>query len=146
MQLLVYAPPPNQTLGILLEALHKPELSFQSEHIISLEALKRRLCRPLAGASIGILMPSNYGELSALTNFRHLLRNIRIILVLPDTNAETLATAHFLRPRFIGYCNGDLSDVVAVAAKMASAHNTMPPRGTRLTPKSSTCQPTSLLG
>lgn len=47
------------------------------------------------------------------------LNKVRVILVLPDAEEETIHAAHRLMPRYIGYGDSDLTDVVAVLKKMS---------------------------
>jgi hypothetical protein len=43
---------------------------------------------------------------------------MRIILVLPDRDDETVAMGHRLRPRMVSYNDGDYLDVAAVLIRM----------------------------
>ncbi len=134
MQLLIYSSPFNRVVPMLLEALRTLELCVESEHITSLEALGLRLRKPMGVPSMGILMPADSKELSALVKFRHLLRDMRIILVLPNSDAPTITAAHLLRPRYIGYDDGDLSDVIAVTSRMVNSLSDIPARMVGLAP------------
>lgn len=122
MQLLIYASPFNLT-GRNLEKKIQP-LNL-ADHIVccaSLKALDEYLRQPIGVPTIGILIPSDDGELAALIGMRHLLRDMRLILILPQNHTldTTNTSAHMLRPRFIGYADGDLSDVTGVLCKMNS--------------------------
>jgi len=48
----------------------------------------------------------------------HLFQNIRIILLVPSKEAETVALAHQLRPRFLTDINSDFAEITAVLKKM----------------------------
>jgi hypothetical protein len=43
---------------------------------------------------------------------------VRLVLVLPDEEDETIALAHGLRPRFVTYADGDYSELREVLQKM----------------------------
>ncbi len=122
MQLLIYASP----LNLIGQNLQKKIQSMNlADHIIccaSLEALDKYLRQPIGVPTIGILIPSDDGELAALIGMRHLLRDMRLILILPQNHTldTTNTSAHKLRPRFIGYPDGKLSDVTGVLCKMAN--------------------------
>ncbi len=90
----------------------------QVENYCSIKELKERLQRPRRGELVGIFMPSSEEDLSNLLSINHLVRDIRIILVLPDRDEKTISIGHSLRPRFLTYADGDLSDVAAVMNKM----------------------------
>ena len=57
-------------------------------------------------------------ELKELIGLREFLSDIRVILILPDRDHETISDAHALYPRFITYIDGDYSDLKAVLTKM----------------------------
>ncbi len=68
--------------------------------------------------SLVVLLPADCQDLKDLQSLKDLLERVRIILVAPDRDAETVALAHGLRPRYLGYRDGPLWDVVAVMTKM----------------------------
>jgi hypothetical protein len=45
-------------------------------------------------------------------------RDVRIILVLPDTEEQTIAMAHRLRPRFLTYIDSNIAALGTVVSKM----------------------------
>jgi hypothetical protein len=123
MHLLIYVPPTHTTGRHLLRTIttasgHQPIDTFDS-----LESLTLYLRKPISAALVAILLPKNNTELSALIKMRHLLRNMRIVLILPNREEHTIADGHTLRPRYVSHGDGDLSDVVAVVQKMTGMHN-----------------------
>ncbi len=123
MQLLIYASPLNMIGRNLLKKIKSALADTHSTYCASLQALDEFLRRPIGVTPIGILIPSDEGELAALVGMRHLLRDMRLILVLPGNHASATVNssiAHMLRPRFISYADGDLSDITAVLCKMKS--------------------------
>ncbi len=122
MQIMIYASPFNLIGRNLKKKIQS--LNFAG-HIIcctSLKALDNYLRQPIGVSTIGILIPSDDGELAALIGMRHLLRDMRLILILPQNHSQdtTNARAHLLRPRFISYADDKLSDVTGVLCKMNS--------------------------
>ena len=67
-----------------------------------------------------ILMPANRQELLAVSVFISRPPNLRLVLILPDRDKETIAMAHTLRPRFVTYANGNYSELREVLKKMLS--------------------------
>ena len=67
---------------------------------------------------IAVLLAASHKELQELLSIKELLQHIRIILLLPDHENETIANGHKLYPRFLSYCDGNLDDVAAVLSKM----------------------------
>ena len=118
MRLLLYTPKRRQGTRRLLKALHRLVVMHDLEHFDSLSALTRHLRQPMGMEAVAILWPADADELAALGRLRHLLRNMRIILVLPDAAPRTISDAHMLRPRFISFADGDWTDVAAVAGKI----------------------------
>ena len=67
---------------------------------------------------IAILLASSREELQDILSIRELLEDTKIILIVPDTNPDTVAKGHTLRPRFLSDCNSDFVDVAAVLGQM----------------------------
>ena len=84
----------------------------------TVEGLAERLKAPQEGGVIAVLQANSQEDLSALFSIRHRLENIKTIILAPDREEETIALAHQLRPRFLGYINNDLYPVAAVLEKM----------------------------
>jgi hypothetical protein len=80
--------------------------------------LRSRIYSPTLQSRIVILVASNGGELDDFFQVRELLTEVRLILILPDREQETLLKALALRPRFFTHVDGNLSWVVAVVQKM----------------------------
>jgi hypothetical protein len=72
--------------------------------------------------AIVILLIGNREDFLDLIAIRHLFRNIRIIVVVPDTKHETIAMAHRLRPRYLTYIDGNFLGLSAVVNKMSEAY------------------------
>lgn len=77
-----------------------------------------RLCKPQCEFTIVILHISDREDLERIMTTRPLLDNVRIILVLPDSNSATVKIGHSLHPRYLSFKNGSLSDVTSVLARM----------------------------
>jgi hypothetical protein len=118
MKFLVYATNLNAAGKKLRRMLDDSFQMEQGVYCTSIEKLVHRLRFPMTNDMVAVLLPMNSKELEHLISIRHLLRDIRIILVLPDSKDETISQGHALRPRFLSYQDGDFSDVAAVAAKM----------------------------
>ena len=84
----------------------------------SLEGLSQRLAQPFDDLGVAVLMAGNHEELMNIFSIRDLLRDLQIILVIPDQKEETVALAHQLRPRLLTYIDGDLSMITIVLGKM----------------------------
>lgn len=56
--------------------------------------------------------------MAKLSSLRTLLLDLRLILVLPFRDVDTVAWAHTLGPRFIAYADSGADPIAAVLAKM----------------------------
>jgi len=117
MVFIIYKPSTNNSNK--LQRKVEPLVSkTQVENYSSIKDITQRLQRPMKEEVVGIFMPSGERDLSDLLSINHLVKDIRIILVLPDRDEKTISIGHSLRPRFLTYADGDLSDVAAVMIKM----------------------------
>lgn len=118
MQLLIYAAADTPAGQNLLNKITFETDAGPLDIFDSLDALTQRLRKPISTSLLAVLLPKDDQELTALIQMRHLLRNIRIVLVLPNREGKSIADSHILRPRYISYSDGDMADVVAVLHKM----------------------------
>ena len=63
-------------------------------------------------------MAANKKQLSDLLLIKEELRNLKIILILPDSKSDTISGGHELYPRFVSYIDSDFKEVGAVLEKM----------------------------
>jgi len=53
-----------------------------------------------------------------LQDLDQMLERLRVILILPDADPQTIARGHNLRPRYLSNIQSDFQDVAAVLRKM----------------------------
>jgi len=124
------------TPNILLysQPIHSKSLRLQAiiggialrENIIvaqNMDQLIRILRQPLNGVVAAVLLAGTQHELLDLMPVRDLLLRIPSILILPDHETETITKGHSLRPRYLTYSDGDLSDVGDVFRKIVYKAN-----------------------
>jgi hypothetical protein len=81
--------------------------------------LTNRLLQPTQGVRAAVLLAHDLDQLHAFLTLRSLLEDTRIILILPDRDATTVAQGHTLRPRLLTYMDVDFTPlVVAVLQKI----------------------------
>ena len=88
----------------------------------SLDNFSQRLKLPAQPQSIAVLAPGSRQDLQEILSRIDLLRDLRIIVIAPDHEAETTAIAHQLRPRYLTYLNGDFGVLAAVLRKMVRSY------------------------
>ena len=84
----------------------------------SIEELARGLHRLYDNDTIVLLRAQDREELLHIVSLRDLLQGLRVILLIPDLEKETISLAHSLRPRFLSNGESDFSDTMGVLRKM----------------------------
>jgi len=80
-----------------------------------------RLQQPFYENTVAVLLASCRKDLLDILSLQDLLLYMRIILILPNREHDTVAMGHTLRPRFISYCDSDFLEVSGVLCRMMSA-------------------------
>jgi hypothetical protein len=81
-------------------------------------SLSQWLRRASFDISVAVLFCRSKGDLLDILTLQHMLRDVRIIVILPDDDDYTLAKGHDLRPRFLSYRDEDYSNVAGVLSRM----------------------------
>jgi len=118
MQLLFYSNGVDRNTERLEAAVDKVIPEGRIEHFTKLEAFGERLRRPVEPDSVAVLLASTREELETMRQFRGLLTEIYIILVLPDLLKGTIKIAHQLLPRFLSQKDSDFADLKVVLNRM----------------------------
>ena len=84
----------------------------------NIDSFTKRLRKPTFDIDISILMAANKKQFSDLLFIKEALRDIKIILILPDRESDTISRGHKLYPRFVSYIDSDFKEVGAVLEKM----------------------------
>ena len=118
MKIFVYAPA-RGTSGERLRKTMQEWNSKDMEIYGTVETLCEKLRQPREEMTFAVLLAESREELESVLSIRHLLSDIRLILILPDRDNDTIARGHSLRPRFLTYCDADFTDITAVLNRMA---------------------------
>lgn len=94
----------------------------------SIEGLAARLRRPASNLLIVILLAADRRELGDLLAMRHLLGKAKVFLMIADEEAETIALAHRLRPRYLGCLSDDFTELASVLGKTIQEYERLNPR------------------
>lgn len=84
----------------------------------SVTQLIARFRRIQAAPAVLVLVIDEPDTLEALISAGDFFDGIPAIIVLTGEDPQTLRRAHMLGPRYIGYADGDLTDVAAVLANL----------------------------
>ena len=118
MKLAFYVPLKSNGVINLNQMVENLKAGSDLEIYRSIESLAERLCQPGKDAIVTVIVAASQEALQEVVSIKELLFNLKIILVLPDRESETVATGHMLRPRFITYTDCDPVDIHAVIDKM----------------------------
>lgn len=103
--------------GIIQELLPSDYL----EILRSVESLSWKLQEPQeeqGDKPIVVAVVRGKEELLDLISIRELLYPVRLVLVLPDAEKDTVSLGHRLRPNFLTYIHSDLKELEAVLQRM----------------------------
>ena len=117
MTLLLYAR--EDDIGRRLkERIQGLTLSHAMESFETIDRLIQRLRQPVDGFSMAVILAGNRSELTKILNVGDLLGNLKIIIILPDRNPDTISAALKLHPRYMSYADEDFLDVSMVTGRM----------------------------
>ena len=69
---------------------------------------------------VAVVFASNRQDLINLQGMRELISDLRIIMILPDSDEESVKIGHSFYPRFISFTDSNFEDVAAVLLKIIS--------------------------
>ena len=118
MKMLLYLPHEDGVGTKLLGIIEGLAVNGKIEIYRSIDSLVQRLRKPTFDIDIFILMAANKKQLSDILLIKEKLRDIKIILILPDRKSDTISRGHELYPRFVSYIDSDFKEVRAVMEKM----------------------------
>jgi hypothetical protein len=118
MRVLYYGTTNNGAGKRLQKAIESVVPIEDTEVCRNIEELGKRLRLPTCDLSISVFFTQSKAELFDLILLKELLLNLRILLVLPDGDNETITMGHTLFPRFLTYADSDFKDVEAVLKKI----------------------------
>ena len=84
----------------------------------TIKKLSLRLSRPVEDQSVVLLIAADRIDLLAIISLQKLLGDIHVIIILPDREDESVNIGYKLKPSFLTYVNGDLSEVHAILKKL----------------------------
>jgi hypothetical protein len=103
-------------------SLEQQLAQYQVTRCVSLSTVERRLRRPGHGLQVALMIVHNSEEMARVHAFDNLVRDVKLILVLPSHDSTMVACAHKLGPRFIAYADNGYDQVGAVLEKMLQSN------------------------
>lgn len=86
----------------------------------TLSSLSSALRKTVGEPKIAVILAGNPEELTDILSLRESLHSYRIILILPDREAETIRKGHTLFPRFLTSVDNEIEHIGEVLKKMIS--------------------------
>ena len=117
-ELLLYTPLAHRASYRLEKAVAAVVPKQATEAVHTRDGLARRLRKPNNGLEVVAILAASRKELRELLSLAQILEGLRIILVLPDADPQTIAQGHSLRPRYVTNIHSDFQDVAAVLGKI----------------------------
>jgi hypothetical protein len=120
MKVLLYTTEKSK-VGERLEKMIKASINGTDVQVHrSIEMLTHKLCEPMAVSceDIVVFLAASKKDLQDILSVRHLINDVRVIIILPDMEKATIAKGHLLRPRFLTFNDNNFEVVTAVLSKM----------------------------
>jgi hypothetical protein len=118
MNVLFYMRTPGSREDDLLSAV-APFVSRGSLEVFAdLHDFAGRIRKPKEAPSVALIWNPSKEDLRAILPLQDFLRGVRVLLVLPDQEEDTIALAHRIRPAYITYIDDGISGVVSVLKRL----------------------------
>jgi hypothetical protein len=123
MGLILYLPKRDELGSMLLAVIETvlPDRKVEIYH--SIQEFSGRLRKPLVDISVAVLLAASRAELMEMICLEDLLSELRLVLILPDSQPEILKKAHLLHPRFIAATERDYKHLGGVLRKMMDIYD-----------------------
>ena len=128
MASILYLPSDNGLGRRFTGLLEKVVPSRKFEICRSIHELSLSLHKPRLNLKMAILIAPRKDDFLDILSLREFLTDVKIFLVVPDEEKDTIAQAHTLRPRFITQLDRDLSAMGDVLNRMLSLYDPPPVR------------------
>jgi hypothetical protein len=123
MGLILYLPGKDEASAILLRIVRSAIPDHAIEIYSSISDLSERLHQSMLDAGVAVLHVASRAELMEIIYLEDLLRELKIVLVLPDSQPDTLDRAYTLCPRFIVAAESDFKHLGSVLKKMVDLYD-----------------------
>ena len=123
MSLILYLPEDKQIGARLRQVVEETVSDGDIEIIPSIKELRKRLQRPVLNASVAVLYAAEHTDLMEIVYLSDLLDELRVVLVFPECQPETLEKAHAVRPHYIAWGDSDLKPLGCVLKRMVNLYD-----------------------
>lgn len=123
MALILYLSKGNEFEERLMKIVRETLPKEKVEVYTTIDELSSRIHKSIFDIGVIVLCASNREELRGFLHLRDFLYDLRIILVLSEDDAETIAMAHALRPRFLTWRENNLSSIGSVLLRIVNLYS-----------------------
>ena len=102
----------------VVQTLEQQLASHRVVRCVSFNTVEKRLRKPRHGMKVALMIVRNSEEMDRIDAVHNLVRDLKLILVLPGHDSAMVARAHKLGPRFIAYADNGYDQVGAVLEKI----------------------------
>jgi len=121
--LLLYLPEEKEAEKRLLKVARHAVPRQKIEICRSFQMLEERLRQPVFNISAVVLFVPTSEDLEGVLLFKESFWDLRIIIILPDAEQDTIKKAHSLRPRFVTWADDDFTGVGIILKRMTERHD-----------------------
>jgi len=118
MSVIYYGPINNEKAERLLSIIKAEASEGKIDVCQCIEELSKRLCRIDSGRNIAVFFIVSMDEFDEIFSIKKLLRDVRLILIFPESSPEVISAGYKLYPRFVSYADGNLKEVGLVLRRM----------------------------
>lgn len=118
MSLILYLPKKAQAGERLLRNIRQAIPDRDIESFSSIDGVLERLHRPMPDVRVVVFYASDRSELMEIIYLGRLLSELKVVLVLPDSDPDMLEKSLVLCPRFIAATESDFGHLGAILKKM----------------------------
>ena len=102
----------------VVQTLEQQLASHKMVRCVSFGSVEKRLRRPRHGMEVALMIVRNSKEMDRIDAIHNLVRDLKLILVLPACDRTMVAQAHKLGPRFVAYADNGCDQIATVLEKM----------------------------
>ena len=118
MALMLYLPDEKPATERLLQVIAHCVPGEDIEICRSVQALSERLRKPVFDVCAAVLFVASGEDLAKILMFHDFLWNLRVITILPDSEAHMIAKAHLLRPRYVTWDDDNFESVGIILKRL----------------------------
>ena len=119
MKLLMYRPEHHESACVFQDKLAADFRDMEVELFETFSDLRMGLRHPAENTEIGVLMFADLQEMKEILRLKVLLKKMHLILILPEYDEAIMELAHKFHPRYIAFCDSDVSTVRGVVERLA---------------------------